>query len=106
MKVSLSVKDRIIVLNMLRQAQGDIVLLKVIKKTIDQVGFDPDEIKHYGFVFDPETGQTNWEDDGEKKEIEMDDAVFRTISEQVRKMNKEGKLGLDYISIYDEFVGE
>jgi len=103
----LNVRERLIVLNLLRQSQGDIVLIKVVRKAIDDVGFDKDELKKINLRFDPLTGETQWnEGDDNAVSIEFDEVIINLIASKLKEMNKAGKITIDYADIWDLFVGE
>ena len=107
MIVKLDVRARILVLNMLRQHQGDILLMKVIKNTLDAIGFNKDELNAYGFKFNADTGETQWsEGSAVGKDFEIDEIVVGLVASKLKELSKTGKLGLDYVDIWDIFVGE
>ena len=106
MKIELAVKERIILLNILKGMQGDIFLLKVMKKAIDDIGFSEEELTNLNFQFDKESGQTTWTEEEGGSEFEIDDIIVNKIKENFKSMNEKRQLGLDHLSIYEKIVGD
>jgi len=107
MKFQLDVRGRILLLNLLRSSQGDIILMKLIKRVTEDVSFSKEELTGYGFKYNAETGETHWDEGlADKKEIDIDELIVNLIKSRLRELNKGGKIGLDHIDLWDMFVGE
>lgn len=106
MKVSLSVLERILLINLL-PAESDILTLKVVRKTKDLVGFTEDELKVLEFRNEEKNGQviTKWKFDAvEKKSFDIDSKVVEMIADGLKKLNEQKKITENHLSLYEKIV--
>ena len=106
MKLSLSVLERLLVLNML-PLEDSIITIKLIRKIKEDIGFSDAELKALDFKQVPHDGKnsTVWADGkvGEK-EIDLGEKAVDIITEALKKLDKEKKLTESHVSLYDKVI--
>jgi hypothetical protein len=107
MKVSLSVLDRLMVLNVL-PAENDFTTIKLLRNLKDAIGFNEEESKALNFrqqdVGDGKT-KTQWNPGVvADKEFELGERTIMIITEQLKKLNEQKKLTESHIGIYEKVV--
>jgi len=107
MNIELTIKERIVLLQIMKGFTGDIILMKVLRKTLDDIGFDAEELKEIDLKFDPNTGETRWSETATSvREFQLDEIVFNKIKESLKTLNGQNKITFDYIDLYLKIVGE
>ena len=106
MKVRLSVLNRLSLLGLLVN-EGDSTTLKILRELREELSFTSDE--HVAINFQPQPdGKLIWNDDADPyKEIEFTgirEVILEKAKTQLKEMEKEGKLKLDYLSLYEVLI--
>lgn len=105
METEMNIQERLLVLNLLPK-EGSILTLRVIKDIIKTVGLSDKEIQEWE-VKQTETGSVTWNQNKVKlKKIVLGDTAASIITDALKKQNKEEKLAMEYVDIYDKFVKE
>jgi len=106
MKVKLDIMERVVLFNLLPK-EGNFMTLKVLRQAKEKIGLDPKELKDCKVKQDPEKGTLTWDADKDPhKEIEFNREVKKIIVDTLEKMDKDGKLSDQHISLYEKFVEE
>jgi hypothetical protein len=106
MKVKLDVLERVLLFNLLPK-EGNFLTLKTIRQLRERVGLDAKEVKEIKVVNDIEKGTLTWDADKDPhKEIEVNRDANKIIVDVLEKMDKDGKLNDQHISLYEKFVEE
>lgn len=100
--MKLSILDRLALLNALPK-EGDITVLKVVRKLQDDLSFSEEEHKKLNFRQEDE--RLLWDDEGDMdREIEIGEKATDVIVRALRSLNEHGKLHIDAINVYERFV--
>ena len=107
MKVSLSVLDRLMVMNVL-PAENDFTTIKLLRNLKDAIGFNEEESKALNFrhqnMGDGKTS-TLWNQGVvADKEYDLGERTVSIITEQLKKLNEQKKLTESHIGIYEKVV--
>ena len=107
MKVSLSVLERLMVLNML-PAENNVITLRSIRKLKMDIGFTEDELKVLDFkINDAGNGRqtTVWNQNAvPEKEFEIGEKASDLVKDELKKLNDAGKLTEQHLPLWDKFV--
>ena len=99
--MELNIRERVMLLGILPQ-EGKVVTLKIIKQLRDELGFSEEEIKDNEIV---ETGGiVKWKDTGYLKEVPIGEKATDIISDAFKELDKNGKMQLQFLDVYDKFV--
>ena len=96
----LSVRDRVIILNIL-PAQGSIATLRIIRQLQDDCGFSEEENEKFKFV--QVEGRVGWDND-ESKEIPIGPVAAGVIKTQLETLSENSALPIDYLDLYERFA--
>ncbi len=106
MKIKLDVMERIVLFNILPK-EGNFMTLKTLRQLKEEVGLDPKEIKEIKIKNDTEKGSVTWDTTKDPhKEIEINREAKKIIVDTLEKLDKDGKLNDQHISLYEKFVEE
>ena len=106
MKKRLSVIERLVLLNLLPK-EGTFANLKLIRVARESLSFNDIENQKLKFV---QTGeQVHWDMKGAVDidahfEIEIGDTVTQLVIDELKKLDKEGKLTDEHFSLYEKFI--
>lgn len=83
--------------------EGSFVSLKVVADLRNELGFSEKEHKQYKFV---ETeGRVTWNPAVEQfKEVHIGEKASDIIVEELEKLDKEKKLTMEHVSLFEKFV--
>ena len=98
--MKLSVLERLTLLNILPK-EGDITTLKIVRKLKDDLSFTEEE--HGILNFQQTEERLVWNEMGDK-EIEIGEKATDVIVDAFKSLNRQGKLHIDYVDVYDRFV--
>ena len=102
--MELTVLDRVMLLSCLPK-EGDITAIRIIQKLREDLSFSEDEHKLLSFTNKNDT--LTWNPEGNVvKDVPIGTKAKTFISEVLDKLNKEKKLTLEYLKLYDLFVEE
>lgn len=101
--MELDIKQRLILLQILPQ-EGDITTLKIIRDLLDSLSFTEEEHKQYNIRV--EDKQFVWDNEGEPKDIPIGERASDVISNAFKKLNKEKKLRIEHMELYERFTKE
>ena len=104
--MELTIKNRVILLNMSAAFTGNVVALGKIQRFREDLSLSTEESKAVNFR-NTDTGYQWDEPDGPKvKEVEVPERAMELISAALIKMNDAEVLTLDHIDLYELFVGD
>ena len=107
--MKLNVQERLMLLNILPK-ESDFITLKLVTKLQGELSFSEEEIKKLNFKSDvTKDGQPlkTWDIKQEVIiEIEIGEKMTEIISEQLKKLNDEKKLGFNHFSLNEKFIKE
>jgi len=98
----LNVPERLTVLSILPK-EGSYATLKILRELRMNLSFTEDELKDWGIITDYEKGVINWEDNSEA-EIPIGEKAMGIIVDELRDLEKKGKLQEGMIDIYEKFI--
>jgi hypothetical protein len=96
----LSIKERILLLNLLPQ-ESNFTTLKIIRKAEDDLGFSEEDVKKYKVTV--KDGKINWEG-GEDKNIDVGEKLNSIITESLKRLDESKKLTKDHLSLCEKFL--
>lgn len=103
--MTLTVYDRLLLLNILQPLEGDILTLRVVRDFQEQIGFEGEESERLELRW--EGAQVKWNREAaEDREYLIPDAARKVVAEQLTKLNGQKKLTQDHIPLYEKFVEE
>jgi len=103
MKIGMNVGDRLITMSILPK-EGSFVTLKVIRSLMSRLGVTSQEIADYEIV--EQDGQVRWNLEGTKPlDFEFDSVELELIRNQLMKMDRENRLNIEVVPIYEKFCG-
>lgn len=100
--MKLNVRERILLLNILPQ-ETNFVTLRIIRNLKENLSFKENELKEYEIKIEGEKVFWNLEKDNEA-EIEIGEKATDIIVEALKKLDKENKLTMDFVSLYEKFI--
>ena len=100
--MQLGVFDRVLLLNILPR-EGDFRTLKVLRKLADDLGFSEDEAAALQFQQDGVSIKWRQEADA-PKDVPMGEIAREIIADRLRELDKQKKLTLEHMSLYERFV--
>ena len=98
----LSVADRLALLNILPQ-EGDITTLKIVRKLREELSFSEEE--HAILQFQNDGQMIRW-NPLEDKDVEVGEKATDIISDAFKELNKQKKISVDWVELYERFVKE
>jgi hypothetical protein len=102
--MKLSVKDRFLLLSVLPH-QGDFTALKIVRTLREDLSFSEEE--HALLQIRQQGESVVWKQDVEQaKEIEVGTKAMGIIGESLVKLDKEKRLLLDHMDLYERFVAK
>ena len=100
----LSIKERINLLSILPR-EGNLITLKIVRKTQNNIGFSSEEIQKLKFQTFPD-GRISWDiNEAEDKEVDLDPIGLDIIREELRKLDAQRKLNIEHLSLWEKFIG-
>ena len=107
MDIELAIKERIVLLQVLKGMTGDIIFARVVKDSMDTIGFKAEELAEIGMNYDEATGETHWKENSEStRTFAIDEIIFNKIKQVFVKKNDANTLTIDDIDLYTKIVGE
>ena len=92
----------LLILNIMPK-EGNIVTIRLLKVLIGKIGLSDTEIKDWK-VQTKENNQVIWDNTKEtEKDILIGDSGKKIISDSLEKLNKDSKLTLEQLDLYDKF---
>lgn len=99
--MKLNVQERLMVMQVLPK-EGNFATLRIVRRTQDKLGITDEEFKE--FEIKQVENNITWNKKGnEEKEIQIGESATDLIIEALEKMDKENKLTVQHISIYEKF---
>jgi len=102
--MKLNVLERLQLLQILPK-EGNFVTLKIVKTLLNNISIGEKEFKEFDIK---QTGeQLTWNAKGnEDRELEIGEKATDIIIEVLKKVDKEGKLNNQMLSLYEKFIKE
>lgn len=104
--MKLTVKERLILLQCL-PSTGDLTTLRIVRETQDTLSFSEAEHMKLKFTTEGEnsTARLRWDASADEPiEIEIGYKAFELICEQFDKLDKDKKLTLELLPIYEKLL--
>lgn len=101
--MELSVLERVLLLNSL-PSEGDLTTIRLIREFREELSFSEEEHALLNFVQDGQ--QLKWDGKGISKDIEITAPVVKLVRATLMQLEKQEKLNVGHISLYEKFVGE
>ena len=98
----LTVHDRILLLGILPK-ETNYVTLKILDDLRMNLSYTEDETKEWGIDVDRENNQVSWDEDGEA-DIPIGEIATGIIVDQLRNLDKQEKLTLSLVPVYEKFI--
>jgi hypothetical protein len=103
--MELGVLERIALLQLLPPSEGSYVTYKILQDLKTSLGFNEDELKELNLIQNQEEKTVTWDVTKEfKKEISIGDKAKSIIVEALNKLDAEGKINQNNVSLYEKFV--
>ncbi len=102
--MKLFVLDRLMLLQILPR-EGDITTLRIVRKLREDLSFSEEETAALKLA--NVDGRVQWEADADTgKDVEVGPRAQKLIVETLEQLDKQKKITLDLLPLYDKFVGE
>ena len=101
--MNLSVLERLVLLKILPK-EADYASLKIITNLRLSLSFSEEETKTWGIKSDPQARTTKWNDDAGHADIPIGEKATDIIVEALKKLNREKKLTVDDMGVYEKFI--
>ena len=98
----LNVHERLLVLGVLPN-ENNYVTLKVLDELRMNLSYTEKELEKWEIVVDKESNMVNWKENGEA-DIPIGEKATGIIVDQLRKLDKQDKLTLSLMSVYEKFI--
>ena len=98
----LSVEERVVILSLL-PSEGSFATLKILGQLRMGLSFTEEELKKWAIVETPTEGRITWEEDG-AAEIPIGEKATDLIVDALKKHDREDKLPLQAMDIYEKFI--
>jgi len=98
----LNVHERLLVLGVLPN-ENNYVTLKVLDELRMNLSYTEKELEKWEIVVDNESNMVNWKENGEA-DIPIGEKATGIIVDQLRKLDKQDKLTLSLMSVYEKFI--
>lgn len=103
--MKLNVLERLTVLNFMGAIQEEKLAFMQARRTImEKVGLDAEENEHFKVAQDGENLRWDPERGTEEVEIDLNGAEKAMIVDQLKKLEDEGRVRDEHISLYEKFV--
>jgi len=102
--MELTVLERLVLQGLLPK-EGNYATLKLLRKAREALSFDDLENKRLMFIQDGE--QIRWDEEESKKivkDIEIGEMMTIEVNKALKKLNEEGKLRDEHITLYEKFI--
>jgi len=100
----LNIKERLLLLNILPQ-ENNFVTLKIVRKIQEELSFSEQELKEADIQTNE--GKVFWnQSKNVEKEITIGEKATDIIIEALKKLDKENKLTMDFLELYEKFIKE
>ena len=106
MKITLSILERLLILNLL-PGENDIITLRLVRKLKDMLGFTDEELTAINMRSEQEGNRsvTKWDQDkAVDKEFELSEKAIDIIRDALKTLDKNKKLTENHISLYTKIV--
>lgn len=101
--MELAVVERLVLLNNLPE-KGNVATLKIVRTLRENLSFDEEE--HAKLNFRQEDDMLQWDTTDHIKDIEFGPKANSLIIEMLEKLDKEEKLDVSSLALYERFVEE
>ena len=101
--MKLNVPERLVLLNVLAGAEGNVTTLRVVRDLQRLVGFDEDELRSIGFTQDGNTVRWNPEADAER-EFLVSPATKAVVASVLKHLEAQGTMTMQHLPVYEKFV--
>ncbi len=97
-KMELSIKDRLTMMNSLMPKEGDIISLTISRDVRAKLELSQAEIKRIGLE-STEGGGLKWKEDSTKKKVKFTNAEMEILRTQVNDLDKRKKITSELLSV-------
>ena len=95
--------ERMMLLNLLKDAEGDVTMLRIVRDTQDKLGFSEEELE--ALDIRQEGTKMLWKGKADHPvEIDLGKKAHKLITEKLERLNAEKKLTVPQLVLYDKFV--
>ena len=102
--MELSINERLLILSILPK-EGNILTLRIVRDLAREVGFSEEELKDWEIK--QEGNNVSWNSQKVvSKDIKIGDAAKKVISDEMKKLEKENKLQITYLDLFEKFTEE
>jgi malate/lactate dehydrogenase len=98
----LNVHERLLVLGVLPN-ENNFATLKILDELRMNLSYTEKELEKWEIVVDNESNMVKWEENGEA-DIPIGEKATGIIVDQLRKLDKQDKLTLSLMSVYEKFI--
>ena len=95
--------ERMMLLNLLKDAEGDVTMLRIVRDTQSKIGFSEEEVE--ALDFRQEGTQMLWNGKADNPvEIDIGRKAVKLIAEKLERLSAEKKLTIPQLDLFDKFV--
>lgn len=101
--MKLGVMERLMLMNLLANAEGNVLTLRIVRDLQSELGFSEEELQALNIVQEP--GRIVWNQSADVgKEIDIGSRAQEIISGALKKLDDVGKLTMNQLALYEKFV--
>jgi len=106
MKISLTLRERILLLSILPKGEGSLLMQRVLRELKGKLGVSDEDWKTYDIEQLPDVpGAVKWNLEKDKGvDFELGDKSIEIIKEALRELDKQKKVTEDFLSLYDKIL--
>ncbi|MHC4676312.1 MAG: hypothetical protein ACYTBZ_27790 [Planctomycetota bacterium] len=101
MNFELAVPDRVQLLNLSMEIEGNVTTLKEIRAFQDAIGFTDEELQGLGFTQDGT--KVTWSGVADDITVDVTITVRDTIGGLLKRLSEENKLRAEHLPLYEKF---
>jgi len=101
--MKLSIPERLMLLNVLGAAEGNVTTLRVVRDLQRLIGFDEAELEAIGFVQEGPTVKWKPEADVER-EFLISPATQKVVADLLKRIESQGQMTMNHLPLYERFV--
>ena len=99
--MELNVKERLALLQMIPQIQGNLATLRILSDLARNLGFT--ESEHADLKFKQTAGKLEWRGSLDR-DIDIGPVALKAVQKHLQALDRKGKLTMDHLSLCDKFM--
>ena len=102
--MELDVAERLVLLQLLRDVEGDLTTLRIIRDLKASLSFSEEEHKVHNFR--QENGLSFWDHPDKTKDVDIGDKAMEMVRKRINELSAMKKLHIDALTVCERFLEE